>query len=129
MTHVAWLLAFLLAAPAAADKDKEKDKDKKKPAEAARPAAVSTADLVRQADEKAAAGDAAGAVALLQKAAAAPDAGGEVSLRLGRALEGAHDLDGAMDAYRAAGEKLAGAARGEALARLALVQETRGVGA
>ena len=59
MTHAAWLLAFLLAAPAAADKDKDKDKDKKKP-EAAAKVTVSVEDLVRQADEKLAAGDAAG---------------------------------------------------------------------
>jgi tetratricopeptide (TPR) repeat protein len=125
MTHAAWLLAFVLAAPIAADKDK--DKDKKKPAEAPAKVTVSAEDLVRQAEEKVAAGDAAGAKDLLQKAAALPGATGDVSLRLGRLLQSTHDLDGAMDAYRSAGEKLAGPAKGEALGRLALVQEARGV--
>ena len=123
MTHLVWLLAFVLASPAAADKDK----DKKKAPEKAAPAGVSAEDLVKQADEKAAAGDAAGAKELLEKAAALPTAGGDVSLRLGRLLESTHDLDGAMDAYKAAADKLAGGAKGEALGRLALVQETRGV--
>ena len=125
MTHLVWLLAFVLASPAAADKDK--DKDKKKAPEKAALAAVSAEDLVKQADEKAAAGDAAGAKELLEKAAAVPTAGGDVSLRLGRMLESTHDLDGAMDAYKAAADKLTGGAKGEALGRLALVQETRGV--
>ncbi len=124
MTHAAWLLALLLVSPSAADKDKEKDK--KKP-EAAAKAAVSAEDLVRQADEKAAAGDAAGAKELLEKAAAMPSASGDVSLKLGRLLQSTHDLDAAMDAYKSAGEKLTAAGKGEALGRLALVQETRGV--
>lgn len=123
MTHAAWLLALLLLAPGAADK--EKDKDKKKPPETAAKTAVSAEDLVRQADEKSAAGDAAGAKELLQKAVTLPGATGDVSLRLGRALQST-ELDGAMDAYRGASEKLTGAAKGEALGRLALVQEMRG---
>src|SRR6266545_2254903 len=124
MTHAAWLLALLLVSPSAADKDKEKDK--KKP-EAAAKAGVSAEDLVRQADEKTAAGDAAGAKELLEKAAAMPSASGDVSLKLGRLLQSTHDLDAAMDAYKSAGEKLTAAGKGEALGRLALVQETRGV--
>lgn len=124
MTHAAWLLALLLVTPLAAEKDK--DKDKKKPETAAKPAAVSVDDLVRQADEKAAAGDAAGAKELLQKAAAMPGATGDVGLRLGRVLDSTHDLDAAMDAYRSASEKLTGSAKGEALGRLALVEEARG---
>jgi Tfp pilus assembly protein PilF len=128
MTHAAWLLALLLAAPSvsAADKDKDKEKDKKKP-EAAAKTAVSAEDLVRQADEKAAAGDAAGAKELLEKAAAMPTASGDVSLKLGRLLQSTYDLDAAMDAYKKAGDTLTGAAKGEALGRLAIVQETRGV--
>src|SRR5258706_413927 len=116
MTHAAWLLALLLVSPSAADKDKEKDK--KKP-EAAAKAAVSAEDLVRQAEEKAAAGDAAGAKELLEKAAAMPSASGDVSLKLGRLLQSTHDLDAAMDAYKSAGEKLTAAGKGEALGRLA----------
>src|ERR1041385_2413017 len=102
MTHAAWLLALLLVSPSAADKDKEKDK-------------------------KTAAGDAAGAKELLEKAAAMPTASGDVGLKLGRLLQSTHDLDAAMDAYKSAGDKLTGAAKGEALGRLAIVQETRGV--
>jgi tetratricopeptide (TPR) repeat protein len=123
MIHLVWLLAFVLASPAAADKDKDKDK-KKAPEKAA---AVSAEDLVKQADAKVTAGDAAGAKELLQQAAAMPTATGDVSLRLGRLLESTHELDGAMDAYKAAADKLTGPAKGEALGRLALVQETRGV--
>jgi tetratricopeptide (TPR) repeat protein len=126
MTHAAWLLALLLAAPSASAAEKDKEKDKKKPEPAAK-AAVSADDLVRQADEKAAAGDAAGAKELLEKAAAMPTASGDVALKLGRLLQSTHDLDAAMDAYKSAGEKLTGAAKGEALGRLAVVQETRGV--
>ena len=64
MTHAAWLLAALLLSPVPADK--EKDKEKKKTPEAAKAAAgVSAEDLVKQAEEKSAAGDSAGAVALL----------------------------------------------------------------
>ena len=44
MTHAAWLLAFLLAAPVAA-RTKDKDKDKKKP-EASAKVTVSVDDLV-----------------------------------------------------------------------------------
>ena len=69
MTHAAWLLALLLAAPSASAADKDKEKDKKKP-EAAAKTAVSAEDLVRQADEKAAGGDAAGAKELPEKALA-----------------------------------------------------------
>jgi len=128
MTHAAWLLALLLfAAPSASAADnKDKDKDKKKP-EAAAKTAVSAEDLVKQADEKGAAGDAAGAKELLEKAAAMPTASGDVGLKLGRFLQSTHDLDAAMDAYKSAGDKLTGAAKGEALGRLAIVQETRGV--
>ncbi|HUG53586.1 MAG TPA: tetratricopeptide repeat protein [Vicinamibacteria bacterium] len=123
MNHLIWLLAAALAVPAAADKEK----DKKKAAEAP-PKAISAADLVRQAEEKVAAGDHAGAAELLRKAAALPDAGSDVSMRLGRVLEAAYELDGAIDAYTSAGAALTGAAKGEALGRLALVQEARGVG-
>ena len=123
MTQAAWLLALLLFTPIAAEKDKDKDKKK---ADAPAKTTVSVEDLVRQADEKTAAGDAAGAKDLLEKAAAMPTATGDVWLRLGRTLDAAHDLDGAMDAYRSAGGKLTGPAKGEALGRLALVEETRG---
>jgi tetratricopeptide (TPR) repeat protein len=84
-------------------------------------------DLLRQAEEKLAAGDAEGAANLLRKAAAAPGATGEPSLRLGRVLEGKHEIDNAIDAYQAAAAKLSGASKGEALARLSILQNLRGV--
>src|SRR5258707_3122867 len=118
MTHVACLRALLLASRCAADKDKEKDK--KKP-EAAAKAAVSAEDLVRQAEEKAAAGDAAGAKELLEKAAAMPSASRDVSLKLRRLLQSTHDLDAAIDAYKSAGEKLTAAGDGEGLGPLPLL--------
>ncbi len=61
-------------------------------------------------------------------AATPPDAG-EASLRLGRELEDKHELDTAIDAYQAAAGVLSGAAKGEALARLSILQDLRGVAA
>jgi tetratricopeptide (TPR) repeat protein len=84
-------------------------------------------DLLHMAEEKLAAGDAEGAANLLRKAAAAPGATGEPSLRLGRVLEGNHEIDTAIDAYQAAAAGLSGAAKGEALARLSILQYLRGV--
>ncbi len=111
-------LALTLAVPASAEEKQ------KKPAPP--PAAVSAEELMKQADQAVAAGDAAGAAELLRKATKLPSATGEPALRLGRVLESALDLDGAMDAYKAAADKLAGSAKGEALGRLAVVQEMRG---
>jgi tetratricopeptide (TPR) repeat protein len=84
-------------------------------------------EWLRLAEEKRAAGDVDGALELLRKAAAVPAAAGEASLRMGRLLEAKNDLDTALDAYRQAGGALSGPGRGEALARLALVQEVRGL--
>jgi tetratricopeptide (TPR) repeat protein len=117
MLRLVCALALCLALPAGAE-------EKKKPAAPAGP--VSLDELVKQADQKAAAGDAAGAVDLLRKATALPNATGDTFLRLGRLQEASLDLDGAMDAYKAASDKATGAARGEALGRLAIVQEMRG---
>jgi len=118
-----WIVALALAVPLFAD-DKKDDKGKKdvKPAEKV----VSPDDLMKQAAQKEAAGDLDGAAELFAKAASAAGATGEPSLRLGRVLEAKGELDKAMDAYKAAGEKLSGAAKGEALGRLAVVQEIRG---
>lgn len=124
MTAFAWILvSTLVVAPFADNKDKKKTPDK--------PAAAATApgDLLQQAEEKAAAGDLEGAANVLRKAAALPGATGEPSLRLGRVLEDKHELDSAIDAYQAAAAGLSGAAKGEALARLSILQDLRGVSA
>jgi tetratricopeptide (TPR) repeat protein len=114
------LLVLALASLAPAE---DKKKDVKPAAVAAGPAGADA--LARQADEKAAAGDLAGAVELLQKATRAPDASGDTWLRLGRVLDRRHELDLAVDAYRAASEKLASAAKGEALGRLSLLEQAK----
>jgi tetratricopeptide (TPR) repeat protein len=126
----AWIpvvAAALLAVPAAAqDKKGDKKKDDKK---AAAPAAKATPeDLMKQAEAKVAAGDVDGGIDLLKQAAAG-DATGQAQLRLGRVLEGKFDLDLAMDEYQAAAGKLQGPAKGEALARLSVLQDTRGMAA
>jgi tetratricopeptide (TPR) repeat protein len=96
MTAFAWILvAALVAAPSADNKDKEKDK--KKPPEAA-------------------------------VATPAPNPG-EAALAQGRELEDKHEVDNAIDAYQAAAAALSGAAKGEALARLSILQDLRGIAA
>src|SRR5207247_29028 len=130
MKRWGWLLVLALAAPAGAgdkNKDKDKDKDKRKPAAEAPTAESVTGDALKQAEEKAAAGDVEGAADLLRQAAAVPGATGEPSLRLGILLEGKSQLDDAMDAYKAAAAVLSGTLKGEALGRLAVLQETRGM--
>src|SRR5215203_6352861 len=54
---------------------------------------------------------------------------GEAALRKGRELEARHEVDNAIDAYQAAGAALSGAAKGEALARLSILQHVRGMAA
>lgn len=112
------LAASVLPAHAA---DKPKDKDKK-------PAAVAAVDPLADADAKVAAGDLDGAAEALTRAAAAPGATGEPSLRLGRVREQQSQYDVAIDAYQAAADKLAGPAKGEALGRMAVLQQMRGMG-
>ena len=111
MTAFAWILvAALVSAQAARGQ-----------------AAGDQGDPLRLAEEKLAAGDLDGAADLLRKAAALPGATGEPSLRLGRVLEGKHEIDTAIDAYQAAAAGLSGASKGEALARLSILQHLRGV--
>jgi tetratricopeptide (TPR) repeat protein len=114
------LIALALTVPAGAATDKPRDK--KKPAES-----PSAGSVVREAEAKAAAGDSDGAVELLRRAAAAPGASGEIALRLGRFHEQRFEVDLAIDAYAAAATALAGAARAEALGRLSVAQEIRGM--
>jgi tetratricopeptide (TPR) repeat protein len=54
---------------------------------------------------------------------------GQELLAQGLAQEARYELDAAIAAYTAAAEKLAGAEKGEALGRLAIAQEMRGVAA
>jgi tetratricopeptide (TPR) repeat protein len=79
-------------------------------------------DLLQKAAEKEAAGDLDGAIDILRKS---PD--GKLTLQMGRLLERKHDLDTAVEAYQKAAGSLSGAEKGEALGRLALVQELRGL--
>ncbi len=116
------VMALALAVPVAAQ-DKSKKDDKKQAAAAA----ASPDQLMRDAEQKAAAGDKDGAVELLRRAVAMPTATGEPSMRLGRLLEGKYEFDAAIDAYKVAGDKLTGPAKGEALGRMAILQQLRGM--
>jgi tetratricopeptide (TPR) repeat protein len=124
MKRWSWLLAVaLLASPAlAADKKEDKKKDDKKGKEA--PVAAAQQDPVAAAEAALAGGDADGAVSVLDKAAATD---GRAGLRLGQLRESRGELDLAVDAYKAAAEKLSGSGKGEALGRMAVVQDTRGM--
>jgi tetratricopeptide (TPR) repeat protein len=122
MKRWSWLLlAALVAAPAVAD-DKKKDDKKGKAAPVAQGPAAQ--DAVKDAEAKLAAGDTDGAIALLENAKGAD---GKAALRLGQLREGRGELDPAVDAYKAAAEKLDGPGKGEALGRLAVVQDSRGM--
>ncbi len=133
MKRWSWLLvAAFLAAPALADDKKKEDKKAKEApaaqAPAPQPAAPQppTQDVVKDAEARLAAGDADKAFAMLEKVAAYD---GKVGLRLGMLRESRGELLPAEDAYKAAAEKLSGAEKGEALGRLAVVQDARGVAA
>jgi len=117
------VLVLALAVPAAAQEKGKKDEKKPAPA----PAASSPEQLMREAEQKAAAGDKDGAAELLRRAVAMPTATAEPSMRLGRLLEGKYEFDAAIDAYKAAADKLTGPAKGEALGRMAVLQQVRGM--
>jgi Tfp pilus assembly protein PilF len=121
MKRWSWLLvAALIASPAIAD-DKKKDEKKGKDAPAA---AAPQQDALAAADAKLAAGDADGALSLLEKAMATD---GRAGLKAGALRESRGELEQAIDAYKAAADKLSGAGKGEALGRMAVVQDTRGM--
>jgi len=114
------LLATLAAAPTlAADKKKDDKKGKDAPA-----SAVAAQDAVKDAEAKLAAADADGAIAILEKAMGTD---GMAGLRLGRLRESRGELDQAIDAYKSAADKLAGPAKGEALGRMAVAEDSRGM--
>jgi tetratricopeptide (TPR) repeat protein len=120
MKRWAWVLAAALpvmAAGAGVEEDQEA-------AEQEGPAAYT----VEAARAELAAGDTDGAITILQKAMDVPGtAGGEAALLLGTLRESRGELDNALDAYKAAAQKLEGKAKGEALGRAAVVQYTRGM--
>lgn len=122
MKRWCWLLALALAASPAIAADKKKDDKKGKEEPPA--ASAAPADAVAAADAKLAAGDADGAISLLEKAVATD---GRAGLKLGALRENRGELDQAIDAYKAAAEKLSGPGKGEALGRMAVVQDTRGM--
>lgn len=112
MKRWCWLLLAALAAFTAVRPD---------PAAAQAPAAV---DPVAEAKAKLAAGDTDGAVSALEKAVST---NGQAALMLGELRESRGELDTAIDAYKAAAGLLSGPAKGEALGRMAVVQDTRGI--
>jgi tetratricopeptide (TPR) repeat protein len=117
------VLVLALVVPVAAQEKSKKEDKKQAPA----PSASTPDQLMREAEQKAAAGDKDGAAELLRRAVAMPTATGEPAMRLGRLLEGKYEFDAAIDAYKAAGDKLTGAAKGEALGRMAVLQQVRGM--
>jgi tetratricopeptide (TPR) repeat protein len=117
-----WLLLVALAvSPAIAD---DKKKDEKKAKEAAAAQVPAAPDALKEAEARLSAGDSDGAVDILGKAMAADP---KAALRLGQLREARGELDLAVDAYKSAADRLSGPLKGEALGRLAAVQETRGM--
>jgi tetratricopeptide (TPR) repeat protein len=121
MKRYALLLLVVLSAVPAASDDKKKDDKKGKAAPAP---VVQVADPVKDADAKLAAGDADGAIKALEAAATT---NGSAALKLGVLREGRGELDLAVDAYKAAAATLTGPAKGEALGRMAVAQDARGM--
>ncbi len=113
------LIVALAAVPALAADKKKDEKKKEAPAQAA-----ATQDAVKDAEAKLAAGDAEGAIAVLEKAKGTD---GMAALRLGRVRESRGELDQAIDAYKAAAGMLAGPAKGEALGRMSVAEGSRGM--
>jgi tetratricopeptide (TPR) repeat protein len=118
MKRCAWLLLLLLPAVPAASDDKKKDDKKGKDAQAV------VVDPVKDAEAKIAAGDVDGAIHALEPVAAT---NGAAALKLGQLRETKGELDLAIDAYKAASGTLSGAAKGEALGRMAVAQDSRGM--
>jgi tetratricopeptide (TPR) repeat protein len=117
-----WFLITVLAIPAGAAPPAEKPQTP--PAAPAAAPAAPAEDPLAVADQKAAAGDIDGAIALLKKAAGgSPPA----ALHLGRMYERKSELDFAIETYSAVAGKLTGGPRGEALGRLSVLQELRGM--
>jgi tetratricopeptide (TPR) repeat protein len=122
MKRWVWFVAFaLVSVPVASWAQAKKEKEKEPPKKGG---PLTPEQLVKEAETQEAAGDLDAAAASLKKASATlPDA----LLRLGRLHEKRYELDLAIDDYKAAGEKLTGPPKGEALGRLAVLQAVRGM--
>ncbi len=121
MKRWACLLAMLLLAAGASGVQEEEEGEMV-------PAPDKTAaELVAEADAKLAAGDSDGAANALTQALRAVGATGEMALRLGMLREERGELDLAIDAYGVAAKGLEGTSRGEALGRMAVLQDARGM--
>lgn len=84
--------------------------------------------LLKTAAEKEAAGDLDGALELMKKATDEADATGGAFLALGKLYEKRFEVDLAIDTLKLASDKLTGPAKGEALGRLSVLNDMRGVG-
>jgi len=118
------LTMVLLTAPTAAVEEQEQKQEQEQEYVVQH---FTAAELVARADKKLAAGDADGAVEALHRAVTAEGATGEIALRLAVLREGRGELDMAIDAYGTAAGMLEGASKGEALGRMAVLQDTRGM--
>jgi tetratricopeptide (TPR) repeat protein len=117
------LLAMVLLATAASAVQEEQAKE----GEEVVVPVYTAPEYVAFADEKLAAGDTDGALKDLEAALRAEGATGEMAMRLGGLREDRGELDLAIDAYGKAAGMLEGAAKGEALGRMAVLQDTRGM--
>jgi tetratricopeptide (TPR) repeat protein len=119
-----WALALLLAVPVVSQAKDKKQKKAEAEAEAVPPGIAA----VSKADKEVADGNVDAAISDLQEATRKEGMTGEPFLRLGQLLEGRLEMDSAIDAYQGAAERLEGAPKGEALARMSLLQAARGLG-
>ncbi|MCU0242429.1 MAG: tetratricopeptide repeat protein [Vicinamibacteria bacterium] len=83
-------------------------------------------EAVAKAEAKAAEGQIAQAIDMLRMATSKEGMTGEPFLKLGQLLETTTEVDRTIEAYQEAGARLTGAAKAEALGRLALMQEMNG---
>jgi tetratricopeptide (TPR) repeat protein len=84
-------------------------------------------DAVQKANAKVAAGQTELAISGLAEATTKDGMTGEPFLRLGQLLENTTEVDRAIAAFKGAGERLTDGPKGEALARLSVLQEMNGV--
>ena len=122
------LAVGLLVIPAVLSAAEKKDKDKPKGAPSAPVVKLSPGeDAIKKAQEKVAAGQVEQAKRILEAATQAEGMTGEPFLFLAQLLEPTPDWERAVAAYKSAGEKLSGPAKGEALGRLSVLQDLNGI--